>query len=196
MRNNLICWEENNEKNWDMIKQEDLNAFLLRLLSDKNIDNHKIFVIPTSGFTSGIWLVPETHKSQAVDFWNFFEDYGIEYKKPKIQPQFNDIISKSGEKHGDNTKYGWISPDGRYFHCGYQGHTSLASNICFGIVETNNPERYLEEYGWCKIYKPLFAEKYNIYVGGKYVISKEQMETLIFLGIDDIENISEMLCKD
>ena len=100
------------------------------------------------------------------------------------------------EKNSDDTKYGWISPEGRYFHCGYQGHIALADHICFGMVDTDNAEYYLEEHGWCKIYKSLFADKYRVYIGGKYVINDAQMQTLTKLGLEDAEDLSKMLCKD
>ena len=64
------------------------------------------------------------------------------------------------------------------------------------MVDTDNAERYLEEHGWCKIYKSLFEENYHVYVGNNYVITNAQMKTLIKLGLDDAEDLSKMLCKD
>ena len=156
----------------------------------------EIFVIPCSGFVSGIWLWKNTHKSSRVDFWNFYEDYGTEYKAPDIKEENKKVLHELHEKNSDNTKYGWISPDGKYFHCGYQGHIALANKICFGMVDTNNAEYYLEEHGWCKIYKSLFEDKYHVYVGGNYVITDAQMKTLINLGLDNAEDLSKMLYKE
>ena len=59
------------------------NTFLLNLLNNKSVDTDKIFVIPISGFVSGIWLIPDKHKSNRVDFWNFHENYGCERPNPK-----------------------------------------------------------------------------------------------------------------
>lgn len=64
------------------------------------------------------------------------------------------------------------------------------------MIETDNAERYLEEHGWCKIYKALFEDKYRVYVGGKYVITDKQMQTLISLGLENAEDLSKMLCKE
>lgn len=195
--NYLVCWEENNEKRWEMIKEVDNNTFLLNLLTNKSVDQDKIFVIPTNGFMlSAIWLKPDKHKSQRVDFWNFYEDYGCTYEKPQPAKGTEDIAHELDEKTNDNTKYGWISPEGKYYHCGYQGHIGLASRICFGMTETNNPERYLETHGWCKIYKSLFSNDYSVYVGDNHVITDEQMKTLISMGLDKAKDLSNMLCKD
>lgn len=72
------------------------------------------------------------------------------------------------KKTSEKTKYGWISPEGKYFHCGYQGHIALANRICFDMADTNNAERYLEEKGWCKIYKPLLEDQYSVKVGSSH----------------------------
>lgn len=194
--NQLICWEENNIKKWDMIKEPDMNTFLMNLLQNNNVRKHSIFVIPCSGFISGIWLWRKTHKSSHVDFWNFHKDYGTEYSSPLINDKDKEILHEIHEKNSDNTKYGWISPDGKYFHCGYQGHVALANKICFGMIDTNNAEHYLEEHGWCKIYKSLFEDDYHVYVGGKYVITDAQMKKLIELDLDKAKDISDMLCKN
>lgn len=193
--NQLVCWEENQIRKWEMIMAQDNNSFLLNLLQNPNVDRHTIFIIPCNGFVAGIWLWQETHKNSRVDFWDFFEEYGIRYQPPE-KGENKEILDELHEKHSDDTKYGWISPDGRYFHCGYQGHIALADHICFGMVETDNAEYYLEEHGWCKIYKSLFADKYSVYIGGKYVINDAQMQALTNLGLEDAEDLSKMLCKD
>lgn len=63
------------------------------------------------------------------------------------------------------------------------------------MVETTNAEQYLNDHGWCKIYKSLFEEKYSVYVGGNYTITAEQMKTLKELGLENAKHLSEMLCK-
>ena len=67
MSNYLICWEENNIKQWDMIKEDDHQSFLMNLLLNEKVNQSSIFVIPTTGI-SGIWLDPGSHKSSRVDF--------------------------------------------------------------------------------------------------------------------------------
>lgn len=194
MTNNLICWRENNVKKWDMIKDSDTNTILLKLMKNRNVDNNTIFIVPTNGFIQGIWLFPDTHKSKRVDFYNFYDDFGIVYEKPKADEESKMIIESINENK--NTKYGWISPAGKYFHCDYQGHSDLADKICFGMIDTLNAERYLEESGWCKIYKPLFKGSYSVYVGGKHTITANQMKTLIEMQLDNADGVSDMLNKE
>lgn len=108
----LVCYEENMIKKWDMIKDSDRNGYLLDLMQRPEINLHSIFIMPTN-FISGIWLYPKSHKSNRVDFGDFFKDYGQEYVAPEISERSKQI-EKAVTK--PETKYGWISPDGRYFH--------------------------------------------------------------------------------
>ena len=39
-RNQLICWEENSIKKWDMIEEQDSNTFLMNLLQNSDVDKH------------------------------------------------------------------------------------------------------------------------------------------------------------
>lgn len=194
--NNLICWQEKRTKKWDMIKAKDRDAFLLNLLTNDRVDKHTIFIIPVSSIFSGIWLWTKSHKSSRVDFNRFHEEYGTKYVAPKVDKSQEKNLQEIYEKSSDHTKYGWISPNGKYFHCGYQGHSKLAYNICFGLADTDDPELYLENNGWCKIYKSMFEDSYHVYVGDNYVITNQQMETLINLGLDNAKDLSKMLIKD
>lgn len=196
MKNELVCWKENSINRWEMIKERDSKSFLLNLIQNNDVDKHSIFIIPTNGFVSGIWLFPQTHKSNRVDFWNFYDDFGTVYEKPILDEKSQKIIDKINKKNKDDTKYGWISPEGKYYHCGYQGHINLADRICFGMVDVDNSEKYLEETGWCKIYKPLGDNQYSVYVGGKHVITDKQMKTLTKMNLENAKDISKMLCKD
>lgn len=193
MKNELICWSEKGEKRWEMVPQSNSKEFLLNLLMDKNIEKHSIFIIPTSGFVSGLWLWTKTHKSSHVDFWNFHEDFGVPYTPVEVKPKAEPILHELNEKHSHSTKYGWISPDGRYFHCGYMGHANLAADICFGMYDTDNPERCLEEHGWCKIYKSFTEEEYHVYVGGRHVITGAQFKILKEMGLENAKDIEKML---
>ena len=193
MKNLLVCWKENNENKWEMIKDEDFKTFGMKLLMNPIIDTHTIFIIPTNVGVNAIWLQSDTHKSNRVDFWNFFDDIGQKYEKPTIPKEQEYLIKK--EECKDDEKYGWISPNGKYFPCCYGGHITLADKICFGMIETNNAERYLEEQGWCKIFKSLFDKKYSIFVGGKHTLTKEQMDTLIKLKLEDANGMSIALVK-
>lgn len=195
--NHLICWEENNIKKWDMVIEADRNNFLMNLLQNPDVDKHTIFIIPCSnGFVNGIWLWAKSHKDNRVDFRNFYEDYGDPYTPSPVKEENKKFLQELYEKNSDNTKYGWISPDGKYFHCGYQGHNALAEKICFGMVTTDNAEYYLESHGWCKVYKSLFEDRYRVYVGDGFVITNAQMKVLLDMGLEDAEDLSNMLCRE
>ena len=194
--NHLICWKEKSEQKWDMVKKKDINSFLLNLLQNPDIDDNSVFIIPANAILSGIWLIPETHSSKRVDFYNFQKEFGVEYQPPKVNELNKKILDRYDDKYGKDTKYGWISPDGRYFHCDYQGHIDLADKICFGLTEEPNSERYLEVHGWCKIFKPLCKKTYSIYIDDKYSITDAQMKTLIALGLDNVDGLSEILSRN
>lgn len=196
--NYLVCWQEDDRlQKWDVLKEKDHKAFIVSLIRNKNVKNNSVFVIPASAILGAIWLIPEEHKSNRVDFYNFHEDYGIPYQPPKTSEVVKKIVSDHEDKYGDNTKYGWISPQGKYYHCNYQGHSNLADRICFGMEEDIiNSDLYLEEHGWCKVFKSPGVKKYCVYVGGNHVITDAQMRTLIKNGLDKAEGITEMLCKE
>ena len=67
MSNYLICWEENNIKHWDMIKEDDHQSFLMNLLLNEKVNQSSIFVIPTTGI-SGIWLDSGSHNLIVLTF--------------------------------------------------------------------------------------------------------------------------------
>lgn len=194
--NYLFCWKENRTKKWEMVNHQDLDAYILNLLQNQKVDPHTIFIVPTSSIMGGIWLCPSTHKNSRVDFFHFHKDFGESYVAPKINENNAIIVKEQQFKNGEDSKHGWISPNGKYFHCCYQGHSALADKICFGMVETNNAEHYLEEHGWCKIYSSPYGNHYCVYVGGKHTITKEQMDTLIKMELTNAKGLNEMLCKE
>ena len=195
--NELVCWIENGEQHWEMIKGEDNDVFLLNLLQNNDIWKHSIFIIPTTSIMCGaVWLWKDTHKDWRVDFWNFFEELNVPYKKPTTDEKTEKLAEEIKKKTDDDTLYGFISPDGRYFHCCFQGHSNLADNICFGFIDTNNAERYLEEHGWIKIYNPLSEKSvYDVYMGEDGRITDEQMRTLIDMGLDKTAGVKTLLAR-
>ena len=196
MAKSLICYREGRTQKWVMTKGSDESAILYDLLTKQNVDKHSIFVVPTvSIMCGGIWLCPETHKDARFHFNDFFNEY--EQKTIRISPAANEFAEKQAEERKSNSKYGWISPDGRFYQCEFEGHANLADKICFGMTDTINPELYLEDHGWCKIYNPIAGDnKYAVYLGKDYVLTKEQFNTLKRLGLENARNVSAMLVKD
>jgi len=194
----LICWEENGVKRWEMIEEKDREGFLMDLVKrcDKGVNLHSIFFTPTNVILGSLWLWTKSHKSGRVDYYHFFEDYGEEYTPPEISKESQDFSAEVHKKREADSKYGFISPDGRHFACPYQGHSSLAYDICFGLADTNNPERYLEEHGWCKIYNPLTAGRFAVYMGEGYFLTDAQLNTITRMGLDGAYGISNFLSAD
>lgn len=100
-QNYLYCWKENKVQKWDMIRKEDDAAFISELISRKGVDLHSVFVIPAFAIFSGTWLDTDTHKSQRVDFGNFFEDYGKKYE-PDIGNEVRAAAREKEEEHRQN----------------------------------------------------------------------------------------------
>lgn len=196
----LYCYKENDIQKWIMSDRDNDKEIIMNILMNEDVDKSSIFSIPADGLMFGvIWVWQKAHPNASRSIWNFFE----EYNNPQMEiPHFEEASKLANkmneeEKEKRNSKYGFISPDGRYFHCDYQGHISLAHDICFGQFETDNPEKYLEEHGWCKIYNPVDRDnRYAVYVGGNYVLTDAQMKKLMELGLDNAKNISEMLLKE
>lgn len=194
----LICYKEGRTQKWIMTTANTENDTLTNLYYNPKVDVDSVFMIPVCGLMfGGIWLNPKSHSKSRLDFFNFFEEYN---QKPiKINPEIKEISKQLQDDYDDKHKslYGFISPDGKYYSCEYEGHANLADKICFGQYETNNAERYLEEHGWCKIYKPFNSTKqYAIYVGDKYTLTKEQFNTLKKLGLENAKYINNMLVKE
>lgn len=192
----LVCYREGQTQKWVMTKGSNESAILYDLLKNQNVDKHSIFVIPVvSIMCGGIWLCSETHKDSRFHFNDFFNEY--EQKTIHTSTAANEYAKRREEEKESNSKYGWISPDGRFYRCEFEGHANLADKICFGMADTINPELYLEEHGWCKIYNPIIGDnKYAVYLGKDYVLTKEQFNTIKRLGLEDARNVSAMLVKD
>ena len=193
--NYFIGWEEQHTKRWEIVAQKDWKRLAEFLLLNPDVESSTIFVVPTTSIMGGIWLDPSKHASAKIDFSHFFD----EYSKESVVLEREASVQKSEETMKvtlmDAAKYGFVSPDGRYFPCLYQGHGALAEKICFGLVDTNNPELYLENHGWCKIYKPYMGRDYAVYVGKNFCLTDEQMKCLKKYGLEHAEKISSMMEK-
>lgn len=195
MENYLICWEECDVKHWEMVPKDEHHDLLLSLMDNPYVRKSSVFIVPGKAILAGIWLYPNEHKGKRVDFWNFFEDFGGKYCAPKLTEKEKKQLQKMKRQKSVQSKYGFISPDGRFFPCEYEGHASLADNICFGMVETNNSELYLERHGWCKIFKPFSDSDYGVYMNEKYVLTDAQWDVLVKMGLERAKGMEDILVK-
>ena len=197
---NLICYKEGRTQKWIMTEDSNNDEIIMNLLMNKKVDNHSIFIIPTYGMMlGGIWLWKQTHGNGRLDFANFFEEYNTKQPELKQNDEATRIAKEAKEDREEkqNSKYGFISPEGTYYGCEFEGHHDLAYRICFGQYETNNPERYLEEHGWCKIFRPFSHDdgRYNVYIGDKHVLTDAQFKTLQKMDLDKCKNVSLLLVR-
>lgn len=194
----LYCYKEKNTQKWIMSDEDNDEEILLSIITNPDIDKNSVFCIFASTLMFGVhWLDTNIHAYAKTSIYDFFNEYNLKQPTIALNETIKQIAAEAKEEKEfkANSKYGFISPDGKYFHCDYQGHSSLAYDICFGQFETNNPEKYLEEHGWCKIYNAM-DHRYAVYVGGKYVLTKEQMDRLTELGLDEAKDVSKMMVKD
>jgi len=70
------------------------------------------------------------------------DDVFLDFYKNYNQPIEKIIISS-----------GWLSPDGKFFPCGYYEHANTAEKLCAIYYDLlTNPIRILEENNWIKVY--------------------------------------------
>ena len=195
----LVCYKEGRTQKWVMTTYENHDLILSTLLLSEKVDQHSIFMIPACGMPfGGIWLCTDTHKDSRFSIGNFFEEYNNRQPAISYPPEAVEIADRQRERESlkHNSRYGFISPEGKYYGCEFEGHHSLAYDICFGQFDTDNPQRYLEEHGWCKIYNPMRKDsRYAVYVGRDYVLTAAQFKTLQELGLEDADFVSKMLVK-
>ena len=89
------------------------------------------------------------------------------------------------------TKFGWIAPDGRFFGCGYGGHTSEARRIVGEIRDIRDPERHLENLGWAKVFKGMEERsRYSVGMGEGKKLTDAQLKELQRMGLDNANGLS------
>ena len=80
----------------------------------------------------------------------------------------------------DESPYGWIDRNGRYYGCDYEDHDDIAEYV---LKKTS---RQLETEGWIKVYRS-FRGGAETYIDDKWsmLVSPEQLQTLIEKGLED-----------
>lgn len=193
---NLVCYKEGRTQKWIMTSDDNDGKIVLELMKNPKIDNSTIFIIPVSGLMFGGIRLDGLNWIK-LNFFNFFEEFGKKQPKIQVSDEIKEIVAKSEAERRENldSKYGFISPNGKYYRCEFEGHHNLAYDICtyrYDIDVNKDPERYLEEHGWCKIFRPFeHNQRYAVYVNDK--LTKEQYEALQKLGLENAKNVKEML---
>lgn len=91
-------------------------------------------------------------------------------------------------------RFGWISPDGRIFKCGPNGHASLAKQLVGEVHPTSNPEKHLMGRGWVKFSKACGKQTKNphfsVGIGENKKLTDAQIVILEQMGFDRLLEFS------
>lgn len=130
--NVLVLWEDSDgERNWEAISSGQYKGFLKKLM-DAGVNPASIMLQYNPVFFH--WAFPSEHNGLSdVNFMRINDAIGGGKKSPHKLPKIE--VKKEPE-----SKYGWLSPDGRYYHCSYGGHMDLAYEIVGKIEPVIDPE--------------------------------------------------------
>lgn len=173
----LILWQNSMGENlWEILCRKDAVALIDHLRAEGTQESTMI----ACNASSLSWVYPETHQnSRMINFKKLNEQICQDGGVPHTPP----IVPKA---MGDESTYGWVSPDGRYFQCGYGGHSSLAREIVGRMTDIRDPSLHLEENGWMAIFHdPTHTAHYSLGLGKGKKISDKQLSTLKFLKIEN-----------
>ena len=174
----FVGWVHKGRKSFEIIPESQYGALLEKLLLEKHVHPGAIFI---SKMTICHWIDEKYHKGNKhvsiYDFWdeiNNLNSPDAYYKEPKLKRE-----SKPSE-----AKYGYISPDGRYFQCAYFGHSDLECKIVGELEKIDDPQQYLYDKGWLCIYHDPFGHgQYAIAMGYKKHMTDKQLHMLDMLKI-------------
>lgn len=186
----LIMWETpKGERMWEALKKEQIIGFAEKLLNE---GVHPATVIISYSPMLLHWFFEDYHNGLSdVNFHKINElIYGSKpIKKPKRKP-----IDVPIHKEPEKMKYGWLSPDGRFFNCDYGGHSAEARRIVGSIEKVDDVEKYLEDKGWAKILSGSWHNSiYAVGMGYGKKITDKQLKMLIHLGLDKAYGVSSLL---
>ena len=183
----FIAWRHNEENHWEAVPENKFAGFAEKLLNE-GVNPASIF------FSMGVmvkWLFPSYHEDERSLWINEIYD--------KINGAGNPSDYKAPDvpitKRKSDSLYGYISPDGRYFHCEYGGHYTLAETIVGSLQKINDARMFLEEQGWLVIHHdPFNCGKYAVGMGEDKKITDEQLKTIERIGLPtNSKNLSDYL---
>ena len=174
----FVGWVHKGRKSFEIIPESQYGSLLEKLLLEKKVHPGAIFI---SKMTVCHWIDSKYHKGQkhvsVYTFWdeiNNLDSPDAYYKEPKLKK----------EVKPPESKYGYISPDGRYFQCEYFGHSTLACKIVGELEKISDPQEYLYDKGWLCIYHdPYHNGQYAIGMGYKKHMTDKQLHMLDVLKI-------------
>lgn len=184
--NVLVMWgTRDGSRKWEAINSSQYKGFLKNLMG-AGVNPASFMLQYNPVFFH--WAFPSEHNGLSdVNFMRINDTiYGEKksaHKLPKVEIQ----------KESDS-KYGWLSPDGRYYHCSYGGRMDLAYEIVGKIEPVSDPEQKLEELGWAKIYRGLETKTlYSVGMGKDKKLTDKQLNMLKLNGLDAVFGIELFL---
>ncbi len=174
----FVGWIHKGHKRFEVIPESQYVSLLEKLLLEKKVHPGTIFI---SKMTICHWIDPKYHGGcKSINIYDFWDEIN-NLKSPDAY--YNPPALKSEPKKLE-TKYGYISPDGRYFQCDYYGHATLEREIVGKLENIDNPQQYLYEKGWLCIYHDPFGKgQYAIAMGRRKSMTNEQLHMLDLLKI-------------
>lgn len=190
MTSYVFMWERpDGERCWEAVEKAQVGGFLEKLLNE---GVHPATVMVGYAPILFHWVWKEFHKGLSdVNFHKINDEIcGAEY----VVESRHKPVDVPVEREKPAAKFGWLSPDGRFFGCDYGGHSRLADRIVGDIQYVADPERHLEDLGWAKILSGSHSGKrYAIGMGLDKKLSDAQIKTLGRLELDDAYGISSLL---
>ena len=193
----LLLWEtEEGIHDWKALASTTDVMQFLEYLVRSGVDPAKIMTVPMSIY----WIFPKYHNNRRkVNVAELVDEGALE--KLKQEAKEGELLRQQRLEEQStpevDTDLGWLSPDGRYFKCGYGGHSQMARDIAGKMAPTKDAQTFLENNGWFAIYEsPVSGKSLGIGSGVKNRkqrsrLNDKQLEKLQQLGIaDKIFNLS------
>lgn len=193
----LLLWEtEEGIHDWKALASTaDVMQFLEYLLKS-GVDPAKVMTVPLSLY----WMFPKYHNNKRNAAVAELVDEGA-LEKIKQEAKERELLRQQRLEERPtpevDTDLGWLSPDGRFFKCGYGGHSQKAREIVGQMAPTKNAQTFLENNGWFAIYEsPVSGKSLGIGSGVKNRkqrrhLNDKQLEKIQKMGIaDKIFNLS------
>ena len=172
----VFMWEDQNgERRWEAVQRCQTKGFMEMLIHN---GVHPATIMVAYSPLLFHWVFAEEFHSGLSDV-NFHrindEIYGVAATQESNHKPVDVPVTKREE-----SKFGWIAPDGRFFGCDYGGHSHLAREIVGDIQPVSDPERHLEDLGWGKVFSGSgTGRRYSFGMGAEKHITDEQLRTLM-----------------
>lgn len=177
----MILWKEK-EQYWKVLSEKDIGIFLQHLIEVKKVDPATVIAI--SGTTEAYWLFPSCHNGQRM--------FLIKNIDKQVAPSVPMKCQQNQKSYEIQEHLGWIAPDGRYFQCGYGGHSALATQIVGSLTPIDDASKYLEDHGWVAVFRnPLRGKRYMVGMGKGRQMNDKQAQTLLkIIPVEQIESFT------